>query len=210
MIQFQHDCEVELEHDPNMRASVMMDILRNAIEAVVEAGDAEAPVRYMALSPLEDDLECDVLPVVDVLNDEHVWGVLDEGCNSTACGFDRMESCKSKLKNLGFDVPLQSDVQKAFNGLAGDVRTKGRYRIPFVLESDGGKKLPGVLETCVVGEPGDPTPLLLSQHSQAALGLVKDMGTSTCTLGGNGPTLQLHRTKGSGLLCVCLSKGLAK
>ena len=121
-----------------------------------------------------------------------------------------MESCKSKLKNLGFDIPLQSGVHKAFKGLAGDVRTKGRHRIPFVLEPEGGKKLPGVLETYVVGERGDPTPLLLSQHAQAALGLVKDMGTSTCTLGGNGPTLQLHRTKGSGLLCVCLSKGLAK
>ena len=66
MTRFQHECEVELEHDPNMRASVMMDILRNAIEAVVEARDAEAPVGYMALSPLEDDLECDMLPVVDV------------------------------------------------------------------------------------------------------------------------------------------------
>ena len=70
------------------------------------------------------------------------------------------------------------------------------------LEPEGGKKLPGVLETYVVGEPGDPTPLLLSQHAQAALGLVKDMATSTCTLGRNGPTLKLHRTKDSGLLCV--------
>ena len=57
-------------------------------------------------------------------------------------------------------------------------------------------------------EPGDPTPLLLSQHAQAALGLAKDMATSTCTLGKDGPTLKLHRSKDSGLLCVCLSKGL--
>ena len=64
MTQFQQDCEVELGHDPNAR--VMMDILRSAVEAVVEARDAEAPVGYMALSPLEDDLECDMLPVVDV------------------------------------------------------------------------------------------------------------------------------------------------
>ena len=119
-----------------------------------------------------------------------------------------METCRAKLKNIGFDAPMQSDEQKAFKGLAGNVRTKGRYRIPFALEPEGGKKLPGVLETYVVGEPGDPTPLLLSQHAQAALGLVKDMATSTCTLGRNGPTLKLHRTKDSGLLCVCLSKGL--
>ena len=149
-----------------------------------------------------------MLPVVDVLNDEHVWGVLDEGCNSTVCGHEWMETCKAKLKNMGFEVLLQSDEQKAFKGLAGNVRTKGRYRIPFVLEPEGGRKLPGVLETYVVGEPGDPTPLLLSQHAQAALGLVKDMATSTCTLGKDGPTLKLHRTKDSGLLCVCLSKGL--
>ena len=141
-------------------------------------------------------------------NDEHVWGVLDEGCNSTVCGHEWMETRKAKLKNMGFDVPMQSDEQKAFKGLAGNVRTKGRYRIPFVLEPEGGKKLPGVLETYVVGEPGDPTPLLLSQHAQAALGLVKDMATSTCTLGRDGPILKLHRTKDSGLLCVCLSKGL--
>eukprot|EP00435_Cladocopium_sp_Y103_P044934 s3831_g12.t1 len=210
MSQFQQDCEVELEHDPHMRASVMIDILRNAIEAVIEARDhaahaahaAPSHAAYVALSPLEDDLECDALPIVDILNDEHVWGVLDEGCNSTVCGHEWMETCKAKLKVLGFDVPMQSDVQKAFKGLAGDVRTKGRFRIPFVLEPEG------VLETYVVGEPGDPTPLLLSQHAQAALGLVKDMATSTCTLGKDGPTLKLHRTKDSGLLRICLSKGL--
>ena len=134
--------------------------------------------------------------------------MLDEGCNSMACGHEWMETCKAKLKNMGFDVPMQSDEQKAFKGLADNVRTKGRYRIPFVLEPEGGKKLPGVLETYVVGEPGDPTPLLLSQHAQAALGLLKDMATSTCTLGRDGPALKLHRTKDSGLLCVCLSKGL--
>ncbi|CAL1129119.1 unnamed protein product [Cladocopium goreaui] len=207
MHQFQHDCEIELEHDHHMRASVMVDILRNAIEAVMEARET-THAAYMALSPLEDELECDALPVVDVLNDEHVWGVLDEGCNSTVCGHDWMESCKAKLKKIGFDAAMQSEEQKAFKGLAGNVRTKGRYRIPFALEPEGGKKLPCVLETYVVGEPGDPTPLLLSQHAQAALGLVKDMATSTCTLGRNGPTLKLHRTKDSGLLCVCLSKGL--
>ena len=161
MTQFQQDCEVELNHDPNMRASVVIDILRNAIEAVVEARGA-THVGYVALSPFEDDLECSLLPVVDVLNDEHVWGVLDEGCNSTVCGHEWMEACKAKLKNMGFEVPLQSDEQKAFKGLAGNVRTKGGYRIPFVLEPEGGKKLPGVLETYVVGELGDPTPLLLS------------------------------------------------
>ena len=77
MHQFQHDCEIELEHNQTMRASVMIDILRNAIEAVMEAREA-THVGYMALSPLEDELECNALPVVDVLNDEHVWGVLDE------------------------------------------------------------------------------------------------------------------------------------
>ena len=207
MHQYQHDCEIELGHDPNMRASVMIDILRNAVEAVMEVREA-THAGYMALSPLEDDLECSVLPVVDVLNDEHVWGVLDEGCNSAVCGHEWMETCKAKLKNMGFDVPMQSDEQKAFKGLAGNVRTEGRYTIPFVLEPEGGKKLPGVLDTYVVGEPGDPTPLLLSQYAQAALGLVKDMATSTCTLGRDGPILKLHRTKDSGLLCVCLSKGL--
>ena len=60
----------------------------------------------------------------------------------------------------------------------------------------------------MVGESGDPTPLLLSQHAQAALGLVKDMATATCTLGRDGPTLKLQRTKDSGLLRVWLSQGL--
>ena len=91
---------------------------------------------------------------------------------------------------------MQSDEQKAFKGLAGNVRTKGRYRIPFVLEPEGGKKLPGVLETYVVGEPGDPTPLLLSQHAQAALGLVKDMATSTCTLGRRWTHLEVAQNQG--------------
>ena len=56
-----------------MRASVMIDILRNAIEAVVEARDA-THVGYVAL-PLEDDLECNMLPVVDVLNDARMGSV---------------------------------------------------------------------------------------------------------------------------------------
>ena len=48
MTQFQQDCEVQLNHDPKMRASVVIDILRNAIEAVVEARDA-THVGYVAL-----------------------------------------------------------------------------------------------------------------------------------------------------------------
>ena len=73
---------------------------------MVEARDA-THVGYVALSPLEDDLECNMLPVVDVLNDERVWGVLDEGCNSTVCGHEWMETCKAKLKNMGFEVPAE-------------------------------------------------------------------------------------------------------
>ena len=130
MHQFQHDCEIELEHDQTMRASVMIDILRNAIEAVMEARET-THVGYVALSPLEDELECNALPVVDVLNDEHVWGVLDEGCNSTVCGHDWMETCRAKLKNIGFDAPMQSDEQKAFKGLAGNVRTQRSIQNPI-------------------------------------------------------------------------------
>jgi hypothetical protein len=53
-------------------------------------------------------------------------------------------------------------------------------------------------------------PLLLSQHAQAAMSLVKMMGESKCTVGLGGPEVELCRVKESGLLCINLSSALTR
>ena len=84
--------------------------------------------------------------------------------------------------------------------------TQGSYRIPCALTfEDPKQKLPDVMDTHVID---GKVPLLLSQHAQAALNLVKQMGSSIITVGVNGPKLELCRVKDLGLLCINLSNAL--
>ena len=95
---------------------------------------------------------------------------------------------------------------RPFKGLSGMSNTKGSFRIPFALTFEDPKpKLPGVMDTHVID---GKVPLLFSQHAQAALNLVKHMGSSIITVGVNGPKLELCRVKDSGLLCINLSSAL--
>ena len=211
MDQFKSECEVELTNNQCMRAGTMFDILLNAIEGMLEDREEAQGHALVALSPMEDELECGDLPAVDVLRDHHVWAVLDEGCNSTICGQVWLKNASEKFHSIGFKVH-ESDGEdtKTFRGLSGEIKTNGKHRLPFIITTDAHGKdrfLSGVMETYSVGGTGDMTPLLLSKHAQAALGLVKDMQNNRCTIGLNGPSVDLACAKGSGLTCMCLSKG---
>ena len=209
--QFKCECEMELTNHECIRAGTMFDILRNAIEGAREEREGPQGHALMALSPMEDELECGDLPVVDVLRDDHVWAVLDEGCNSTICGQVWLKNASEKFHSIGFKVHESDDGDaKTFRGLSGEIKTNGKHRLPFIITTDAHGKdrfLSGVMETYSVGGTGDMTPLLLSKHAQAALGLVKDMQNNRCSIGLNGPSVDLACAKGSGLTCICLSKG---
>ena len=158
------------------------------------------------MTPSDDVVTGPALRVIDIWTDSDVWGVLDEGCNATVCGSDWLARATENYAKIGYDVLKVSDEGKPFKGLSGMTNTKGSYRIPFALTfEDPKQKLPGVMDTHVID---GKVPLLLSQHAQAALNLVKQMGSSIITVGVNGPKLELCRVKDSGLLCINLSSAL--
>ena len=87
-------------------------------------------------------------------------------------------------------------------------KNHGSYRIPFALAFvNNNQKLLGIKETHVID---GKVPLLLPQHAQAAMSLVKMMGESKCTVGIGGPEVELCRAKESGLPCINLSSALTK
>ena len=129
----------------------------------------------VALSPMDDQIVGPALRVVDIWNDEGVWAVLDEGCNSTVCGSEWMARAVEAYAAVGYDVVKVSDEAKSFKGLSGLTKTHGSYRIPFALRFvNNNQKLPGIMETHVI----DGRVRLLSQHAQAAMSFVKMMGES--------------------------------
>ena len=92
---------------------------------------------------------------------------------------------------VGYDVGKVSDETKPFKGLSGVTKTHGSYRIPFALTFvNNNQKLPGIMETHVID---GKIPLLLSQHAQAAMSLVKMMDGSKCTVGLGGPDWIVER-----------------
>lgn len=208
MHMFQQDVETELQgsNGEPVRASVIYEILGNCIEAVREAAPEHCFMAVTELTPLTDVVTGPALRVIDIWTDTDVWGVLDEGCNSTVCGSEWLARATENYAVIGYDVVKVSDEGKPFKGLSGMTNTNGSYRIPFALTFDDPKqKLPGVMDTHVID---GKVPLLLSQHAQAALNLVKQMGSSIITVGVNGPKLEICRVKDSGLLCINLSSAL--
>ena len=55
-------------------------------------GSLQTPLRLpkrqtpSTLSPMDDQIVGPASRVVDIWNDDGVWAVLNEGCNSTVCG----------------------------------------------------------------------------------------------------------------------------
>ena len=128
-------------------------------------------------------------------------------CNGlTVCGSEWLARATENYAVIGYDVLKVSDEGRPFKGLSGMTNAQGSYRIPFALTlEDPKQKLPGVMDTHVID---GKVPLLLSQYAQAALNLVKQMGSSIITVGVTGPKLEICRVKNSGRLCINLSNAL--
>ena len=116
----------------------------------------------VALSLMDDQIVGPALRVADIWNDEGVWA----GCNSTACGSERMERAVEAYAAVGYDVVKVSDETKPFKGLSGVKKTHGSYRKPFALTFvNNNQKLPGIIEIHVID---GKIPLLLSQDAHGS------------------------------------------
>ena len=106
------------------------------------------------------------------MNDPNIYVVLDEGCNSTCHSKHWAEVVETKWKNLGYEFPFNDTKGKTFSGLgAGGTSTEGSRTLPFSLNFMDSQY--GVLESHQLSS--GKSPLLLSLHAQAHLGLVKDL-----------------------------------
>ena len=141
---------------------------------------------------------------VDIMKDNNVWIVLDEGCNSTCHGLAWALNAEKKFYDLGYNAPIVSRKQKSYSGIGATVAI-GRRRIPFGL-----KLLPSNL---IVNGTFDSyelkdskAPLLLSLQAQAHMGLIKNVRDGTCTMADYpGQSIRLARTHDTGLFAMCIS-----
>ena len=130
-------------------------------------------------TPCGDLVRIDNLPLIDMWSSSevHVWGALDEGCNSTCHSVSWGRLAEQRLKALGLTFPWVDSKTKSFAGLGATSSTLGKRRLPFSIEK-GSNMLGGVLESHEIDTPAR-NPLLLSPFAQSTLGLIKDMRTWT-------------------------------
>ena len=148
------------------------------------------------------------LPLIDMWSSSevHVWGALDEGCNSTCHSVSWGRLAEQRLKALGLTFPWVDSKTKSFAGLGATSSTLGKRRLPFSIEK-GSTTLGGVLESHEIDTPAR-NPLRLSLFAQSTLGLIKDMRTCTCSIrndDGSMSHVPLARCSETGLLLLCLS-----
>ena len=126
-------------------------------------------------TPQGDLVRIDNLPLIDMWSSSevHVWGALDEGCNSTCHSVSWGRLAEQRLKALGLTFPWVDSKTKSFAGLGATSSTLGKRRLPFSIEK-GSTTLGGVLESHEIDTPAR-NPLLLSLFAQSTLGLIKDM-----------------------------------
>jgi len=138
------------------------------------------------------------------MNDPNIYVVLDEGCNSTCYSKHWAEVIKKKLKNLGYQFPFNDTKGKTFSGLGtGGTSTEGSRTLPFSLNFVDSHCTPvhGILETHQLSS--GTSPLLLSLHAQAHLGLVKDLKNGTVSIDGN--QLPIFRCSHTGLMMLAIT-----
>ena len=75
-----------------------------------------------------------VLEEVDIFQHEDVFGVLDDGANSSVCGKKWCDNAEKKLAGIGFEFPWLSKNGVSFKGLGGSTKTLGDRRLVFCVE----------------------------------------------------------------------------
>jgi hypothetical protein len=73
------------------------------------------------------------LRVVDAFDDEEVWIIVDDVCNSCCHGEYWRIDAEKKFMRLGFKTILKNDKQHAFNGV-GSTKTSGKWKLPMELK----------------------------------------------------------------------------
>ena len=151
-------------------------------------------------------------PSMDMYGDDHdhVFAVLDEGCNTTCHSRRWAEMAEGRLKKRGLTFPFTDEVSpKKFTGLgAGNTGTDGVRAFPFALaltDPVGGRQIVnGIFHSHQLSSGS--APLLISLHAQAHLKLTKDMSTGTIMIGTN--ILPTHRCSKTGLIMINLTEGI--
>ena len=93
----------------------------------------------LTISYQSDLVRVDNLAVVDMWSpdEDHVWGAMDEGCNSTchfkACG----ELAGDKLKHHGLTSRWIDRSAKSFAGLGYSTTTLGKRNLPLCIQLGG-------------------------------------------------------------------------
>ena len=95
-----------------------------------------------------------VLEKVVIFQREDVFGVLDDGANSSVCGRKWCDNPETKLQKLGFEFPWLSKDGVSFKGLGGSTKTLGDKRMVFCVgcgNKDANSEnqdppLPGILD----------------------------------------------------------------
>ena len=151
-----------------------------------------------------DLVRVDTLPVVDMWSPEedHIWGALDEGCNSTCHSKAWGELAEDRLRAFDLTFPWIDSTTKSFAGLGSSTKTLGKRNLPFCIQV-GEDSLAGAMESHEVDTEAF-NPLLVSLFAQAKLGLIKDMAQSRCYIGDL--EVPMARCTHTGLLLLCLSQ----
>ncbi len=148
---------------------------------------------------------CPDLRVVDIMRDDGVWAILDEGCNMTCHSRSWRENAQQKLLNLGFTMEVL-DAQKEYNGVgATATKSSSMFRIPFSVKplDEKLRTLCGVIESYELEFENDNfVPLLSSLPNQATLGLMKDMRNGTAFLKDYQVEIELCKARQNNLLCI--------
>ena len=141
---------------------------------------------------------------IDILTDDGIWAILDEGCNTTCHSHEWRINAEKKLLQKGFTMEYCHS-EKSYNGVGGSAtKASMMFRIPFAIEvGPEYKSLAGVIESFELETPpGHFVPMLISLSNQATLGLVKDMRKGTATLKDYGVEIEICRARQNGLFCI--------
>ena len=143
------------------------------------------------------------LRVVDPLEDEGVWAIVDDGSNSCCHGQIWRKNAEAKWKKLGFKCILKNSKRHVFGGIgSGSTHSSGKYRMPFAMQLMQSRlNLPGAIDSHEIADKSHP--MLLSQTAQAKFGFIKNIRRGTLTLedyANQGS--EVARQKGTGLFMV--------
>ena len=134
--------------------------------------------------------------------EDHIWGALDEGCNSTCHSKAWGELAEDRLRAFDLTFPWIDGSTKSFAGLGSSTKTLGKRNLPFCIQV-GEDSLAGAMESHEVDTEAF-NPLLVSLFAQAKLGLIKDMAQCRCYIGDL--EVPMARCTHTGLLLLCLSQ----